>query len=499
MNITARFVCAMAVSMASALFIGTETADADTPCSAGAADVGAAKSPVARSETEASHWLDRAYQYKSNHDADAAKKAFETSLRYGSDVQLVSLELGYLAADGGDSGRARLCFESALRGSRQDLADLAEKELAALVTPKGADSDQKALDDAYRKKREGSLAEAAVAFVEARDSGADPQLVALELGYIAAAEADVAGARAQFRDAEAGPDPDLRDRATNELAALGGVVAPADVDVVKRNDQPDKGAPDHRLRTDLYGESFGWNRVDGKAVPPNLVTTIRVRALFQLGLDADASVYAFGQATRDVASSSTPPEGVPKIYADDRAIAGVGALLRFWDRHGALFLQVGPAASLLGGEGQPTQWDVRGGFIFSWETSACAPGPVDRPALMAVPCVDVYSETIYVSRFDHNVIGFGRGRAGISYAAAGPVLSQVLVEGRSGLDRNGDYYNNYVDAGIGNRLRFLAPFRLDVTAGLYAGSYLGTTNRDPAPSRLTYVELRALAATYLEF
>ena len=48
------------------------------------------------------------------------------------------------------------------------------------------------------------------------------------------------------------------------------------------------------------------------------------------------------------------------------------------------------------------------------------------------------------------------------------------------------------------RWRLLGGLPLDLSLGVNAGRYFGRAGLDPAPPRLRYLDLRVLAATYLE-
>jgi hypothetical protein len=204
------------------------------------------------------------------------------------------------------------------------------------------------------------------------------------------------------------------------------------------------------------------------------------------------------QATRDAASTWVGGGGGPLLYADNVAIVGGGVLLRLWGRHLGLFLQAGTALDLIRG-GQGAVLDVRGGAFLGLETSRCWPAPEAGAVLGLIPCADLYAELDYVSRFAHDVVAYGRGRAGATWLLTGPVAWQLVGEGRAAFDRNGDYYNNFAEAGLGPRWRLLRPFRLDLFASVNAGSYLGRAGRDPLPERLSYFDFRFQAATYVEF
>lgn len=136
--------------------------------------------------------------------------------------------------------------------------------------------------------------------------------------------------------------------------------------------------------------------------------------------------------------------------------------------------------------------------MFFTETKDCAPPPERGVRAKLWPCAEAYMEGVYVSRFDNDLIGYGRPRAAAGLLLTGPVLWQIVAEGRIGKDTNNDYWNNFADAGGGPRVRLLKPFRFDLLFTASGGAYFGLANRDPAPSQLTYADLRVLASTYLE-
>lgn len=347
--------------------------------------------------------------------------------------------------------------------------------LAAAAPAARADSDHERVATAwltagYERKATGDLGGALQAFEQARRAGADPQRVSLELAYAHLALGETAAARAEFAAASRGTDAELARRADQELAGL-----------------PSK------WWGDLYAESFGWSRRKGATDNSDLVPTVRVRGMRRLTSAPDLSVYAYAQATRDTASRGLG-SGAPSVYADNTALAGAGLLLRLWDDRLGLFAQAGPALPLIDDGRDPVDFDARAGSFLALETAPCA--ALDHPSPR---CEELYSEAIYTSRFDHDVQGFARARQSLRYLATGPVAWQVFWELRGGADRNGDYYDNFFDAGAGPRWRLRGPVPLDLLAGGHVGRYLGRENLDPAPERLEYVDLRVLATTYVEF
>jgi len=217
----------------------------------------------------------------------------------------------------------------------------------------------------------------------------------------------------------------------------------------------------------------------------------------------DLDPYIFFQISRDTASRAEGPLGYPLIYADNTAMLGGGVQFRFWRKQAGLFAQVGSAFGLLPLDEQPVaELDFRAGAFLAVEAPACRPEPGtgEVPARAELKaCGDIYSEAIYVSRFDHNLLVAVRGRVGFTYLVTGPVSWAPLLEGRLLKDVLGDYWNNLADGGIAHRWRLLKPFGLDLLVGLHGGGYFGLQRQDPPPDPLSYLDFRVQLATYASF
>jgi hypothetical protein len=327
------------------------------------------------------------------------------------------------------------------------------------------------LDEAYAQLRRRELATARRTFAAAGAAGAPAQIVALELGYLALAERDPGEARVQFASAARGPDATLAGRAGAEAASL----------------------PTH-FSADLYAEVLGWSRTNASAPLDDVVSTVRLRGLYRPILRLDAHVYGYLQATRDAASTGRDGNGLPQIYSDNYALFGLGVLLRGWQGRAGAFAQIGPAADLVDDGRRTVKTDARVGVLLGHASPGC--GASAGPALRRTPCLDTYADLTYVSRFAHNVIGFARGRGGLTYLATGPIAWQLLSELRLGADRNHDYYNNFAEAGLLQRWRGAGGLPFELALGAHVGRFFGVAGRDPAPPRLSYVDLRLVATTY---
>ncbi|HEY8430661.1 MAG TPA: hypothetical protein VIL20_19915 [Sandaracinaceae bacterium] len=331
-----------------------------------------------------------------------------------------------------------------------------------------------ALNEAYRAKAEGNLEAAHRAFVRALTLGADPQLVHLELGYLALARGSRQDARGHFEAAANGPDRDIAENARGQLRYL----------------------PTH-FWLDAYVEAWGWYRLAGRQ-SENLVPTLRLRSLWRPFLDFDLSVYLYGQITRDVSSRGRTATSLPLVYADNHALVGGGLLFRFLDGHMSAFAQLGPAFNLLDDGRDVVTFDARAGVTGGIASDECLLPVVDHVRAFIGGCAEFYGELVYVSRFDHDIVGMLRGRLGINLLQTGPVLWQPHFELRALGGKNGDYYNNLAELGVGHRWRLLVPFNVDLVTTLHGGVYYGVQNVDPVPDPPLYLELRALLTSYVE-
>jgi len=366
-----------------------------------------------------------------------------------------------------------------VRGRRASSGALASVGLAAVLVglgarPASADPNEanELLATAYERKARGDQEGALEAFDEARKAGAPAQRISLELAYVYLSRGDTASARLELQAATSGPDIALATQARRQLAELP--------------------TP---WWADFYAESFGWHRVRGANESTDVVPTIRMRGLRRLSEKTDAHAYLFAQATRDTSSRGFGA-GVPAIYADNRAMAGGGFLLRLAKRTVGLFGQAGPAVSLLDDGHDRIQLDVRGGAFLSLASAACYEqgGIIENGTW----CAELYGEAIYTSRFNNDIQGFIRQRTSFSYLETGPVSWQVFLELRAAVDKNGDYYDNFVDSGLGPRWRLHRPLPLDLLLGGHVGSYLGRQNVDPLPTQHDYLDLRLFVTTYVE-
>lgn len=351
---------------------------------------------------------------------------------------------------------------------------LATLPLASSLAQERPDEARQALEAAYRAKAEGDIEAARRAFEHALELGADAQTVHLELGYLALGQGRMHDARGHLEHAARGRDEAMAENAAAQLRYV----------------------PNH-FWGDAYVEGWAWYRFAGRE-SANFVPTLRLRAMWRPFLDLDLSVYAFGSITRDVASRERGPSSLPLVYADNRAMVGGGVLLRLLGGNLAVFAQAGPAFNLLDDGREWVDLDVRVGVAGGIESDQCRLPTFDGVRGLLSGCLEAYGELVYVSRFDHDVVGMVRGRAGLNVLQTGPVLWQPVAEVRALGGKNGDYYNNLAELGVGHRWRLLDPFGVDLVTTVHGGVYYGVENVDPLPSPPVYLEVRALLTSYVE-
>jgi Tfp pilus assembly protein PilF len=199
-------------------------------------------------ERSGSQWLELAWQRKAEGNFTGAITAFEAARLLGADAQLIMLELGYLEVLRQEPLRARTHFLGVISWAEEiteerpndftalqlawDRAGQARAELRALglEATTGGDTEP-VLEDVmtrnasdwlqigWKQREKGHYELSRRAFEAAAEWGADPELIALELGYLEQAQGHQTQAVAQFEKAAriAESQPPSRSRSISEL------------------------------------------------------------------------------------------------------------------------------------------------------------------------------------------------------------------------------------------------------------------------------------------
>ncbi|MEI8255245.1 MAG: hypothetical protein WCJ30_06175, partial [Deltaproteobacteria bacterium] len=123
----ARRVIALGTSVVLALAVGAHATSAS------------AQEQRASTGRSADGWLQEGWRLKAAADTAGAIRAFEQARAAGADVQIVSLELGYLELRRGHRGAARGYFSTAAAGPDRERAEIARRELRYLPAHLWAD------------------------------------------------------------------------------------------------------------------------------------------------------------------------------------------------------------------------------------------------------------------------------------------------------------------------------------------------------------------------
>ena len=380
---------------------------------------------------------------------------------------------------------AREELAAARTGDDRDLAAAAQKRLDELPPDgRAAWTAGHLLENGRFLRSMGELDEARDAYEAAREKGADEQTVELELGYLELSAERLSAARRHLRNASKGEDDDRAAQATAQLQVMPRL-----------------------FRADIYADIYGYSRVTPQRFD-NLIGFLRMRGLVRPIPFLDLEPYIFFQISRDVGSRGPTEIGrLPLILNDNALLLGGGILFRFWERRAGVYAQVAAAFKLIRDGDRAVDLDARVGAYLGLSAPTCSPAPQPGGArLELAACGEFYGDVTYVSRFDHNVFFFSRGRFGATYLVTGPVAWQPVVEGRFIKDVRNDYWNNLADVGFMHRWRLLKPIGVDLMLGIHAGRHLGLARVEPdgsvpnpVPDPAGFLDLRLLMATYLEF
>ena len=97
---------------------------------------------------------------------------------------------------------------------------------------------------------------------------------------------------------------------------------------------------------------------------------------------------------------------------------------------------------------------------------------------------EVYAEGIFYRRDDHNFIANVKYKEGLLLAKIADMRLDAYLSLQGGGDRNADYWNNYVKAGPGIRLRPFENFDLSISCEyLFCHSWRGDRNGEPGSYR----------------
>jgi hypothetical protein len=428
------------------------------------------------------HFRGLAVQYTHLGDIEKADRAFRVAAELGADPQKMAYERAYIWGLDGDEDKAIALLEEAAEGPNRPVGEQAEFELAARQgLPMGSAKSQEHLV-AHMEHREAERWDEADAELDlAEEEGAEHQLVELYRAYVDKLRGDDYAARRHFREVVRGENEDLRKQAKAELRYTAKPVW-----------------------ADIYADGFGWARVWPEEQEfDDFAWMLRGRVYLHPIQKFDFDPYLFAQISGDVRSRADGGAafgGQPLIYADNTAIVGVGAMLRFWERRITVWGQVGAAFPWVKlQDASAVQLDAQAGVAVMLNTEGCRPPDGYPPYLATIWCAEFYGDAVYRNRPYHNVFFSARGRLGLHYLVTGPVAWAPVIEIRASKDAINDYWANLVDWGVMHRWRLMSVVGVDLLVGVHAGTLFGLHRVDLPPERLGYVDFRLSISAYVAF
>jgi Tfp pilus assembly protein PilF len=175
-----------------------------------------------------------------------------------------------------------------------------------------------------------------------------------------------------------------------------------------------------------------------------------------------------------VETSGAPPQQL----SESSFIFGIGIATRQW--HGVMgWAEAGEAVSYLHGTVLP---DYRGGA--SWSRTIGASIAAEHGGWF----FETTADSVFVSRFDHDLINYSQNRAGMT-SVLGNLKTQIFWANNFTFDVKRQYWANFAESGPGVRFHFpRTPPSMTLTLNLLHGVYL---INDDNPRRPNFNDFRA--------
>lgn len=165
-------------------------------------------------------------------------------------------------------------------------------------------------------------------------------------------------------------------------------------------------------------------------------------------LDEDTTLEAYASVRATVDTRSGRGIFGPQNYYDNSLVVAGGLRAQpFEDVPIAFFVEAGAAYDLTDRGRDRWRGDVRGGAVFFDEWNMAPPCIGDEGGVR--PIADFYAEAIYYSRYDDNILFFGRVRPGLRILESQHGALDIYVHAAAGFDTRGVIGNDYQEFGGG--------------------------------------------------
>lgn len=248
---------------------------------------------------------------------------------------------------------------------------------------------------------------------------------------------------------------------------------------------------------EIYSAPFYFSRFDLAVLP------IIARAGITINKEHNTEVYLTNRRTQDDRSGGKGgfliQNSISQIFEDNVAIYSVGFRTYPWKKIPLLaFIEAGRAQDLIYQNRARWRSDVRGGGVY-YNEWGIKPNYYLNLEFPFCYVATLYSDVIYYSRYNDNIIGTAWFRPGLRVAAYHSASLDAYVANYLILDKNHEFYNNTYSIGPGvafrptNRLNIV--FRFESLQGFYIPVHSPTPN----PYRSKYYNNLAMVELFFRF
>ncbi len=224
----------------------------------------------------------------------------------------------------------------------------------------------------------------------------------------------------------------------------------------------------------IYAAPFYFSRFDLLVYPATARFGITLNKAHHFEL------YLSYRYTKDNRSGALLGE-LPQIYEDDVEIYALGTSVQPFTQFPMIaFFEYGRAYDLIYRNRDRWRDDARGGLVLfkDWGARPTYSGNMN---FTAKPVGEVYSDLIYFSRYDNNVIGNLRLRQGLRVLEYRAANMDIYMTGHLILDKNHEFFNNIFEWGPGIVLRPSNRYNIALRFEMLQGYYIKVNSPDPNP------------------
>lgn len=363
--------------------------------------------------------LNRFYQLKKSSPEGAAGYLSRYERRYSRDIR-VRLELGYYYLNTGNKRAALPRFEAATR-----------------LAPRRADL-WKQLGYIYLDLKQQR--QALAAFRRAYAINPKDDELSLQIAYVLQSLGDNRGSARQFFTTIGSPTPSIASKSCKGYSTL-------------------RGLPNRLLPKPFFGEIYFAPEYNSRY----RLGTFPLQMRLGVTLMDNPQLEAYLSLRSNWDNRSGVTGAGSQIYNDNVAVFAAGLRLKpFASIPLFVFIESGTAYDITYRLRPRWREDTRAGFQFykEWNTELLC----DATQFRIRPVADVYADGIYYTRYDGNVLFFGRFRPGLRLFETATYAIDSYVNLAISSDTQNAAGNRYQEIGAGVAFRLYDPIRINLRA-----------------------------------